>query len=312
MAARRRRGGPLYVVEHMEEGLEDWCRLEYTHMCQIVPTDRLLFLRWPAGEDPARLSKDARVDEPPLTAPEGFQELRHRLPLSKSGGSSSSTKSTNTNDDNTNSNSNNNSNNGDADQQTKTEAQTETEAVPLSAGASRLPPWDRICLLDMDAEEALQPWDVANFDALVFGGILGNVHELGDGKYGSDDRTAELRDFKFVHRRHLGEMQMTTDTAVLFCHKVLEEAMALAEIPFIDSPEIRALGEGEGEAAPKEKKPKQKDEDDLFGDDDGFIVMEGFRYYAELQPDGTRQPKMPEGMRELQLSDLDKDGLFMD
>merc|ERR1712113_504869 len=95
---------------------------------------------------------------------------------------------------------------------------------------------------DMDAEDALEPDDVSRFDALVFGGILGNVHERPDGTYGSDDRTSELRKLGFVHRRHLGPMQMTTDTAVLFSRLVLEEARPLAEIPFLDSPEISIEG----------------------------------------------------------------------
>merc|ERR1711948_98184 len=91
---------------------------------------------------------------------------------------------------------------------------------------------------DMDAEEALQPDDADKFDALVFGGILGNVIERPDGSYGSDDRTSELRKLGFTHRRHLGPMQMTTDTAILVSKMVLEEARPLAEIPFVDSPEI--------------------------------------------------------------------------
>ncbi|CAE8599383.1 unnamed protein product, partial [Polarella glacialis] len=105
-------------------------------------------------------------------------------------------------------------------------------------GGTPLPPWDRICLLDMDAEQALEPDDVARFDALVFGGILGNITENEDGSYGSDDRTAEIRRFGFVHRRHLGPMQMTTDTAVLVSQLVLETASPLAQIPFIDCPEF--------------------------------------------------------------------------
>merc|ERR1719359_648969 len=90
----------------------------------------------------------------------------------------------------------------------------------------------------MDAPEALQPEDVRQFDALVFGGILGNVIENDDGTYGSDDRTSILRKLGFANRRHLGPMQMTTDTAVLVSKMVLEEARPLAEIPYLDSPEI--------------------------------------------------------------------------
>ncbi|CAE7445645.1 SFM1 [Symbiodinium sp. CCMP2456] len=116
------------------------------------------------------------------------------------------------------------------------------------SGGICLPSWDRICLLDMDAEDVLQPDDVAKFDAFVFGGILGNVIENDDGSYGSDDRTSEIRSY-FKHRRHLGPMQMTTDTAVLVSQKVLERACPLAEIPFLDSPEFQRAAEGEGPAA---------------------------------------------------------------
>merc|ERR1711957_435998 len=40
---------------------------------------------------------------------------------------------------------------------------------------------ERVCLLDMDAEEPLRPDDVSKVDAVVFGGILGNVIENEDG-----------------------------------------------------------------------------------------------------------------------------------
>merc|ERR1711939_1118640 len=97
-----------------------------------------------------------------------------------------------------------------------------------------IPP-ERICLLDMDAPQALEPEDVANFDVVVFGGILGNIYENEDGSYGSDDRTAEVRHC-FKNRRHLGPMQMTTDTAVLVTKLVLEDRRCLADIPFLDCP----------------------------------------------------------------------------
>merc|ERR1712226_721320 len=102
------------------------------------------------------------------------------------------------------------------------------------------------------------------FDALVFGGILGNVIEQEDGTYSSDDRTAELRRLGFEHRRHLGPMQMTTDTAVLVSKMVLEEARPLAEIPYLDSPEIQEAEEG-GTAK---------------GGCSESVCMEGFRYVA--------------------------------
>lgn len=253
-AMRRSRTGPLYVVEHMEEGLEEWPRLEYTHMCEIVGPERLLFLRWPSGIDPAGLVAATGSSAPPLTEARGLQELRPLLP-------------------------------------------GEPGAAAASNPSPRvLPSWDRVCLLDMDAEEALEPHDVVNFDCLIFGGILGNVHELDSGKYGSDDRTSELRDLNFAHRRHLGPMQMTTDTAVLVCHMVLEEARSLSEIPFLDSPEI-----GDGAAAPA---AAAGSEDEVQGD---CVCMEGFRYVARRTATGDWEPALPKGMRELLIRDLDKD-----
>jgi len=244
---RRARSGPLYVVEHMEEGLEEWCRLEYMHMCEVVSPERLLFLRWPAGEDAAALSPEGAP--PPQTAVMGLQALRPTL-----------------------------ANEGGA------------QAVE---GAPALPSWDRICLLDMDAEEALEPRDAANFDALILGGILGNVHEREDGTYGSDDRTRELRDLSFVHRRHLGPMQMTTDTALLVCSMVMEEAKQLAEIPWIDSPEIAdaaAAGAENGTGEPSD-----------------CVCMEGFRYVARRGHGGEWEPALPRGMKELLIRDANND-----
>merc|ERR1712060_118618 len=155
-----------------------------------------------------------------------------------------------------------------------------------------LPAWERMCLLDMEAKEPLQPEDVDSFDAFVFGGILGNCFEREDGSYGSDDRTAEIRKHGFLHRRHLGPLQMTTDTAILTCHLVLDEKQSLAEIPFIDSPDIGGsasdggTGSGEGIAS-------------------DCVCMEGFRYVAQRGAGGEWEPRLPQGMREFLMKDAD-------
>lgn len=252
-AARRRlpRMGPLYVVEHMEEGVEEWCRLEYTHMCEIVPRERLLFLRWPAGQNPAGLMPPGTTDLPRVAA-QSLRELRAAAAFGAAEG---------------------------------------CDGASSESASPRLPPWERVCLLDMDAEEALEPGDAASFDALVFGGILGNVHEKEDGSYGSDDRTSELRTLGFAHRRHLGPLQMTTDTAVLVSHLVLEEARPLAEIPFIDSPEIGGGNVG----GAKEAEPSD------------CVCMEGFRYVARRSADGDWEPALPKGMPELLVRSADND-----
>lgn len=168
----------------------------------------------------------------------------------------------------------------------KTEASASDRTVAF-------PRWDRVCLLDMDAEEALEPSDCSKFDAVVFGGILGNIHENEDGTYGSDDRTAEVRKLGFTHRRHLGPMQMSTDTAVIVSHMVLEQALALSEIPWLDSPDIGGEG-AEGEAGGQ-------------GASD-CVCMEGFRYVATRGAGGGNwEPLLPEGMKELLMSSADGD-----
>jgi len=240
-------------VEHMEKGVEEWCRLEYRHICQLIPPERLLFLHWPEGEDPADLAPAGAA--PPRTWAEGLQRLKAECGAASTAGSSGAGAGT---------------------------------AAAGAASPAALPAWDRICLLDMDAEEALEPHDCTAFDAVVFGGILGNIIEREDGTYGSDDRTSELRKLGFAHRRHLREMQMTTDTAVLVTRCVMEEARSLAEIPFMDSPEIEAPSTGERGVADS-------------------VCMEGFRYVARRGGGGEWEPTLPEGMRELLTRDADKD-----
>ncbi|OEH74023.1 hypothetical protein cyc_01750 [Cyclospora cayetanensis] len=93
--------------------------------------------------------------------------------------------------------------------------------------------WDRVLLLDMDAEEELKIEDAERFDAVLVGGILGNVP--------SDDRTAEVRKLRPCHSRHLGPLQMTTNTAVLVSKIVLENKVPLTDIPSVDEPEISAV-----------------------------------------------------------------------
>eukprot|EP00923_Selenidium_pygospionis_P027957 GHVN01050493.1.p2 GENE.GHVN01050493.1~~GHVN01050493.1.p2 ORF type:complete len:212 (-),score=44.52 GHVN01050493.1:131-766(-) len=90
--------------------------------------------------------------------------------------------------------------------------------------------YDRVCLLDMDAPDPLTPSDGEAFEWYLFGGICGNVP--------SDDRTQEIRRFKFSGRRHLGVKQMTTDTALLVTKIVVEDGVDLKAIPYVDDPEV--------------------------------------------------------------------------
>ncbi|CAG8635979.1 64_t:CDS:2, partial [Paraglomus brasilianum] len=87
----------------------------------------------------------------------------------------------------------------------------------------------KICLLHPNAEQQLKPEDGQAFDYFLFGGILGDDPPR--------DRTSEL--CPFVHAtRHLGQLQMTTDTAFNVTKKIIEDKVQLCDIPFIDFPEL--------------------------------------------------------------------------
>jgi len=239
-APKKLKKGPVYVVEHLEEGLDEWCTLEYRHICKFLPADRILFTRWNSELDVKKLVGEGKP-LPQITTKTLAEEV----------------------------------------------AEVTSEDANVSKGSALPSSFQRVCLLDMDAEEALQPDDVTKFDAVVFGGILGNIIENEDGSFGSDDRTSEIRP-EYTVRRHLGPMQMTTDTAVLVTHMVLEEARPLAEIPFLDSPEIA-----------------NEARDNTTAED--CVCMEGFRYVGRRAADGDWEPTLPDGMKELLARDADND-----
>ena len=71
------------------------------------------------------------------------------------------------------------------------------------------------CILDPNAEKMLSPADKGKFDFFIFGGILGN--------YPPQKRTKEqLSDKLNCEKRLLGNMQMSTDTAVYVTKKILD------------------------------------------------------------------------------------------
>lgn len=116
--------------------------------------------------------------------------------------------------------------------------------------------FNKVCLLDMKAEKLLSPEDSEEFDVFVFGGILGDIP--------SKDRTSYLRSEGF-QSRHLGEMQMSTDTALLTTKLIIENGLEMKNIPFIDEPEFF------------------KDETKTGYEE--CICMEGFRFISnELNP----------------------------
>ncbi|KAI0324619.1 DUF431-domain-containing protein [Cubamyces sp. BRFM 1775] len=91
-------------------------------------------------------------------------------------------------------------------------------------------PLEKVCLLDPKAEKELSPEDGdGRFEWFLFGGILGDDPPR--------DRTGELRVLGFPGR-HLGPVQMTTDTALGVTKIVVQDKKCLSEIPFLDHPTI--------------------------------------------------------------------------
>ncbi|CAE6466321.1 unnamed protein product [Rhizoctonia solani] len=126
---------------------------------------------------------------------------------------------------------------------------------------------NQICLLDPKAEKELSPSDGESFSWFLFGGILGDDPPR--------DRTSELRRLGFPNR-HLGSVQMTTDTALGVTKRVVVDKVPLQAIPYIDHPTIRFNA--------KES------------------VEMPFRYIT----DSKGEPILPEGMKALMKEDLNK------
>jgi ribosome biogenesis SPOUT family RNA methylase Rps3 len=99
-------------------------------------------------------------------------------------------------------------------------AHAHTEPI-LDFLASSGIPKERVCLLDPRAPKVISPEDSEVFDVFLYGGILGDDPPR--------DRTGELRKLGF-EGRHLGEKQMTTDTAVGVTKIVIEDQGGSAEI----------------------------------------------------------------------------------
>lgn len=84
----------------------------------------------------------------------------------------------------------------------------------------------RVCLLDPRATQVISPSDGETFDFFLYGGILGDDPPR--------DRTGELRKLGF-EGRHLGPVQMTTDTAVGVTKRVVEDKGGLMVSHQLDS-----------------------------------------------------------------------------
>ncbi|KAG6915939.1 hypothetical protein DXG01_009205 [Tephrocybe rancida] len=99
-------------------------------------------------------------------------------------------------------------------------------------------PLDKVCLLDPKAEAALSPEDGdGRFEMFLFG-VCCFAHFLKSCDDPPRDRTAELRVLGFP-TRHLGPVQMTTDTALGVTKLVVQDKILLDKIPYVEFPTIR-------------------------------------------------------------------------
>ena len=88
----------------------------------------------------------------------------------------------------------------------------------------------RACILDPLAKQILTPADSKLFEYFIFGGILGNEPMEG--------RTRKELSLPGTPRRNLGQKQMSTDTAVLVAHKIINEQIPFSKLKFKDELEI--------------------------------------------------------------------------
>lgn len=109
----------------------------------------------------------------------------------------------------------------------RSKVQCLSDSIEKVTGQGDIPPASRICLLDPRAEKAISPEDAQLFDGFLFGGILGDDPPR--------DRTKELRKLGY-EGRHLGSVQMTTDTAcyvsIYGTHTLMPTHTDLLDIPF--------------------------------------------------------------------------------
>ncbi|GAC71189.1 hypothetical protein PANT_1d00037 [Moesziomyces antarcticus T-34] len=164
---------------------------------------------------------------------------------------------------------------------------------------------DRVCLLDPKSPFAVSITDAGKhtsdtkpaqaggpFQLFLFGGILGDDPPR--------DRTSSLRQLGFPSR-HLGGVQMTTDTALGVTKRCVEDGFLLA----LD--DTTQQEQQWGDAAKASAKLQWVNHPELhFGH--GESVEMPFRYMVDEErpalADGSRQPLMPHGMRQLIQNDL--------
>jgi len=90
--------------------------------------------------------------------------------------------------------------------------------------------FEKMCVLDPEAEKALTSEDAKKFEYLIFGGILGDNPPR--------KRTKEELVLKGAERRNIGKEQFPTDNAVFVC-KQIAEGKRIGEMEFQDEVELK-------------------------------------------------------------------------
>ncbi|RHZ70353.1 hypothetical protein Glove_272g39 [Diversispora epigaea] len=176
-----------YIIEHMEEDLHEWCKLEYDHIIKFLSPTHLYFTNL-SHSIKSILVNTKLVPETNLFTNKIWDYNNIFL----------------------------------GDDKIADDDKNDNDRGRLSK--------DKICLLDPNSNQLLEPSDGELFEYFLFGGILGDDPPR--------DRTSELRILNF-QTRNLGNLQMTTDTAIHVTKRIVEDKVHFSEIPFIDFPEIK-------------------------------------------------------------------------
>ena len=248
----------IYIIEHMEEFLYDWCVCEYMQMLkylhktksELIITNANKFLIYSGLE---KEKNDQNIKQLNLFAKS--PEIDTKLSLF----------------------------NETISNYIFEEKEGEKKKKYLSLGDKKID-FTNICLMDLRGKSVLNPKDKNNFQVFIFGGILGD--------HPPRDRTSSLRKEQF-ELRHLGNIQLATDTAVLVSRLIINNEFLFDNIPFVDEPEV-----------------KDKNQEGI----ETSIVMEGFRYVLDSyqwktglfeENKGIKNPLIHPKIREMLFEELD-------
>jgi ribosome biogenesis SPOUT family RNA methylase Rps3 len=215
-----------YIIDHQEEGLLDWCTSEYLQIMKYLKSSKSKALITNAGTFNNTIDCDEKTVEKIKLC---NQNLKDQIVTQNQTDKFQL-----------------------VDEPLNNIIKAQNDKFILIPSENKLIEGKRVCLLDLRATKELSPSDANDFDVFIFGGILGD--------HPPKDRTSYLRAEGF-DTRHLGAIQMSTDTAVLTSKLILECGISIDKIPFIVEPEFFK----------KEKK----------GNLEESVCMEGFRFISD-------------------------------